>query len=242
MGKEGVASSFVGFRLGYGGRRPSLRHSGEDSARHSGGGRNPAPSSSSRLPVTVIPAKAGIHLLLLCFDRFGFLLKHIRVFFRPPSWRPGHFSLLAQREVTKRKGTPAVAVAGLLPGDCVRTLRGSLTAHPCAGSELGAIHRAAPFGAFSFAPSPRPRGTPEEQRSGPPVRRSGRVAALAKPSVIPAKAGIQLRSASSLDLGARVGRRRADGRGPRESAGEREGSRSFRSRTWMSCQRNPGRP
>jgi len=28
----------------------------------------------------VIPAEAGIHLLLLCFDRFGFLLKHIRVF------------------------------------------------------------------------------------------------------------------------------------------------------------------
>jgi len=56
-------------------------------------------------------------LQLLCFDRFGFLLKHIRVFFRPPSWRTGHFSLLAQREVTQRKGTPAAAVAGLLPGD-----------------------------------------------------------------------------------------------------------------------------
>jgi len=70
------------------------------------------------------------------------------VFFRPPSWRTGHFSLLAQREVTKRKGTPAAAVAGLLPGDSVRTLRGSLTARPCAGSELGAIHRADPFGLF----------------------------------------------------------------------------------------------
>src|SRR4051812_5623304 len=28
---------------------------------------------------------------------------HVPVFFRPPSWRSGHFSLLAQREVTKRK-------------------------------------------------------------------------------------------------------------------------------------------
>ena len=74
--------------------------------------RKPGSNSSS-----VIPAKAGIHLLLLCFDRFGFLLKHIRVFFHSPSWRAGHFSLLAQREVTQRKGTPAVAVAGLLPGD-----------------------------------------------------------------------------------------------------------------------------
>ena len=63
----------------------------------------------------VIPAKAGIHFDLALIVR-GSLLKHIRVFFRPPSWRPGHFSLLAQREVTKRKGT-AVALAGLLPGD-----------------------------------------------------------------------------------------------------------------------------
>jgi hypothetical protein len=63
----------------------------------------------------VVPAEAGIHCC--CFDRFGFLLKHIRVFFRPPSWRTGHFLLLAQEKVTKEKGTPAVAVAGLLPGD-----------------------------------------------------------------------------------------------------------------------------
>ena len=117
------------------------------------------------------------------------------MFFRPPSRRTGHFSLLAQREVTKRKGTPAVAVAGLLPGDCVSALRGSLTARPCAGSERAGLRARAPTG-FSFAPSPRPRGTPEEQRSGRPVRRSGRLAALAKNKattfVIPAKAGIQL--------------------------------------------------
>jgi hypothetical protein len=43
--------------------------------------------------------------------------------FRPPSWRPSHFSLLAQREVTKRKGTHTAAVAGLLPGAYARPLR-----------------------------------------------------------------------------------------------------------------------
>jgi len=176
--------------------------------------------------------------------------KHIPVFFRPPSWRTGHFSLLAQREVTKRKGTPAVAVAGLLPGDFVRTLRGSLTAHPCAGSERAGIVPA-PLRAFPSRPH-RGRGGPRRAKKRTPVRRSGRIAALATknlPSfrtphaVIPAKAGIQLFASSFVfDLGARVGRRRADGQGPRESAGEREGSRSFRSRTGMSCQRNPGRP
>jgi hypothetical protein len=35
------------------------------------------------------------------------------VLFRPPSWRPGHFLLLAQKKVTKEKGTLAAAVAGL---------------------------------------------------------------------------------------------------------------------------------
>ena len=172
MGEEGVASSFVGFRLGYGGRRPSLRHSGEDSARHSGGGRNPAPSA-------VIPAKAGIHLLLLCFDRFGFLLKHVPVFFHSPSRRAGHFSLLAQREVTKRKGTPAVAVAG----HRARRLREDATGFADGTSVCRQRTRRdpsrRPLRGFSSAPSPRPRGTPVEQRSGPPVRRSGRLAALA---------------------------------------------------------------
>jgi len=51
------------------------------------------------------------------------------------------------------------------PATKVSALRGSLTARPCAGSELGAIHRADPFGAFSFAPSPRPRGTPRSKEA-----------------------------------------------------------------------------
>ena len=116
------------------------------------------------------------------------------MFFRPPSWRPGHFLLLAQEKVTQEKGTPAVAVAGLLPGDFVRTLRGSLTARPCAGSERAGIVPA-PLRAFLRALTAT-EGDPEEQRSGRPVRRSGRLAALAKPSVIPAKAGIQLFASS----------------------------------------------
>src|SRR4051812_29366739 len=42
---------------------------------------------------------------------------HVRVFFRPPSWRSGHFLLLAQEKVTKEKGALAAAVAGDA-GDC----------------------------------------------------------------------------------------------------------------------------
>ena len=60
------------------------------------------------------------------FWRVGFRRKptHVPVLFRPPSWRPSHFSLLAQREVTKRNGTLGSApslrdgslrAAGVLP-------------------------------------------------------------------------------------------------------------------------------
>ena len=110
--------------------------------------------------VAVIPAKAGIHFDLPPTVRLS--RKHIPVFFHSPSWRAGHFSLLAQREVTKRKGTPAAAVAGLLPGDFVRTLRGSLTAHPCAGSERAGIVPA-PLRAFPSRPH-RDRGGPRRSK------------------------------------------------------------------------------
>jgi GNAT superfamily N-acetyltransferase len=58
--------------------------------------------------------------------------------------------------------------------------------------------------------------------------------------VVPAKPGTQ--RLSLLILGPSVTRRRADGQGPRVSAGAREGSRAFRCSPWMDCQRNPGRP
>jgi len=35
---------------------------------------------------------------------------HVRVFFRPPSWRPSDFLLLVQKKVTKEKDTLAAAV------------------------------------------------------------------------------------------------------------------------------------
>jgi hypothetical protein len=85
------------------------------------------------------------------------------------SRRASHFSLRGQREVTKRKATPkrwspgsATAPCVALPpasmqSSCPATSRqdsgGSLTALPCAGSELGAILRAHPAG-LSCAQSP----------------------------------------------------------------------------------------
>ena len=56
--------------------------------------------------------------------------------------------------------------------------------------------------------------------------------------VIPAKAGIHLHLLRPLTL-TRVGRRRADGSGPRASAGEREGSRSFRCGTGCAVSGTP---
>ena len=151
--------------------------------------------------VLVIPAKAGIQLLAsvfrlsaeassplnptlssrrkpgsicCCFALIGrFLLKHIRVFFRPPSWRTGHFSLLAQREVTKRKGTPAVAVAG----HRARRLREAATGFADGTSLCRQRTRRdpsrRPLRGFFLRALTAAEGDPEEQRSGPPVRRSG---------------------------------------------------------------------
>ena len=48
---------------------------------------------------------------------------HVPVWFRPPSWRPSYFSLLAQREVTKRKAPSRPRSPGIVPGACARPLR-----------------------------------------------------------------------------------------------------------------------
>ncbi len=76
--------------------------------------------------------------------------------FRSPRRLACYFSLLAQREVTKRKGTPIPRSPGILPCDCARRLRGSPTVHPCTDVELAGIHAGHPAGLFS-APSPRHR-------------------------------------------------------------------------------------
>ena len=54
--------------------------------------------------------------------------------------------LFAKEKVTKEKRPRQRRPPGLRPGGCVAVGRGSLTAHPCADSERGAIPRAAPAG------------------------------------------------------------------------------------------------
>ena len=124
----------------------------------------------------------------------------------PPSLAASHFLLLAQEKVTKEKGTLAAAVAG---HPCPATTRGrsggSLTVRPCTGSERARILRA-PLRAFSSAPSPRPRGTREEQSAAVPAAEARRQ----RPSSC---------SCFALLLGPSVTRRRADGQGPRTARG-----------------------
>jgi hypothetical protein len=69
------------------------------------------------------------------------------------SRRASHFSLRGQREVTKRKATPKRWSPDSCPATSRQDSGGSLTALPCAGSELGAILRAHPAG-LSCAQSP----------------------------------------------------------------------------------------
>jgi hypothetical protein len=108
--------------------------------------------------------------------------------FRSPCGRASHLSLLVQRKVTERKHTPAARSPGILPSDFARLLRGSLTAHPCADIELGAIHRAHPCGAFP----PHPR-----RATGAPLTRILRAKARNFVTTSPRKR----RSCSALDLG-----------------------------------------
>ena len=131
--------------------------------RHSGEGRNPASSSAFPVcPAFVIPAKAGTQRL--CSLVFGFSRQppHVPVLFRSPSWRAGHFLLLAQEKVTKEKGTPEGAV-GDEAADCASPLRRFADGTSCAAANARASLRA-PLRAFSSADSPRPRGPEDQER------------------------------------------------------------------------------
>jgi hypothetical protein len=62
--------------------------------------------------------------------------------FRRPFGPTSHLSLLAQRKVTQRKGTPMERPPGLLPFGCASVGWGLLTAPPCAGSKRARVVRA----------------------------------------------------------------------------------------------------
>jgi hypothetical protein len=62
--------------------------------------------------------------------------------FRRPFGPPSHLSLLAQRKVTERKGTPMERPPGILPCGCASVGWGLLTAPPCAGSKRARVVRA----------------------------------------------------------------------------------------------------
>ena len=118
----------------------------------------------------VVASESLLVWFLVCFSRQGFHSPAGAC----PSWseaftrlrRASHFPLLAQRKVTKGKGTPMPRSPGILPCDFARVLRGSLTAHPCAGSELAGIPAGHPAGLFS-APSPRHRGPGQRASCAP---------------------------------------------------------------------------
>jgi hypothetical protein len=79
----------------------------------------------------------------------GHLMRGARTFgvfqiksFRRPFGPPSHLSLLAQRKVTERKGTPMERPTGILPCGCASVGWGLLTAPPCAGSKRARVVRA----------------------------------------------------------------------------------------------------
>src|SRR4051812_18881076 len=129
--------------------------------RHSGEGWNPLLSSSfRRRPESILILDLAMPHRVGFSPPFWTLTRrptHVPVFFRPPSWRSGHFSLLAQREVTKRKA-PSRPRSPMEPATSQARSGGSLTAHPCADSERVRILHT-PLRAFSSTGLPRPRGT-----------------------------------------------------------------------------------
>src|SRR3954469_9055396 len=58
---------------------------------------------------------------------------HVRVFFRPPSWRSGHFLLLVQEKVTK-ENTPSAPRPSRSAG-CAAGGRGSADEASCLAAE-----------------------------------------------------------------------------------------------------------
>ena len=106
----------------------------------------------AKVPDFVIPAKAGIQLLALVLGSYR-EIRLTSLCFRRASLRAGHFSLLAQREVTKRKGARVPR-----PLSRVRCGRpGSADGPSLARSGIGAIHRADPSGLIG-PPPPRHTG------------------------------------------------------------------------------------
>jgi hypothetical protein len=89
-----------------------------------------------------------------------------------PSGVPSYFSLLAQREVTKRKGTPRRSPSGILPPGTRSGSAGSRTAHP-ALRERAHVRVRAPAGLMLRPPA---------DRQGAPLRgHRGRAERVAQP-------------------------------------------------------------
>jgi len=145
-------------------KAPQLRHPGEGREPHL---VIPAKAGTQRLPL-VIPAKAGIQRLPLVIPAeagIQLLLRssvfrdnrpRIPACFARHPWRAKHFSLLAQREVTKRKA-PRVRRPPLRGGFATGG-RVPLTAHPVPQRNRRDPSRR-PFGPFR-PPFAAPHGDP----------------------------------------------------------------------------------
>ncbi len=149
----------------------------------------------------------------------------------------GYFSLLVQREVTKRK-TPSRprSLGHPCPSDYASRLRGSPGAHPCALVERARIVRA-PLRAISYACSPPPRGAREKQGAAVPAAEAVRTVTAGTTHPLS-------RSRERARVRAAFGSPLSSGEGRTETAactarGRREGSRRFGCRPWMACQPNP---
>ena len=81
--------------------------------------------------------------------------------------RASHFLLLVQEKVTKEKHALGIALFGLLPEKYASATCVPLSAHPCARSGIGAIHRAAPAG-IAAAAAAMQKGTREQRASCAP--------------------------------------------------------------------------
>ena len=178
----------------------------------------------------VIPAEAGIHLLLfLIVSALSRNPTHVPVSFPRIPARES-LSLACARESNQREHTLAAAVAGApAPATSRGRCGGSLTGHPWPDSERARIVRAPLTGFFlrALAAAEREPGRSRARPSWPQKPKRSETAKARNPTlVIPAKAGIHLPVALAFDVGpcgaAKGGRIR-----PAPRAGRREGSRRF---------------
>ena len=163
---------------------------------------------------------------------------------RPPSWRTSHFLLLVQEKVTKENTPSRPRSPGIVPGDFARALRRFADGTSLCRQRTRAHRARAPAGFFlrALAAAEREPGGASAAVLAAEAKQKRKTDPKIPQSSSRRKPGPSAFALALLLALARVGRRRADGSGPRAARVSARDRAAFRCRHRMACRQNPGRP